>query len=136
MSEKTEYMKYFLLVILIVFIGCAGEELPNVEVPLKGKWVDINTTTDTLTFGLLGDKKAMILGRGKEIKDGHLLPKMGSGSYDYDLLSDEIIALRSHLSSNSNFHEYYFQHSGDILTVEKFFENSTSGTILTFRKIK
>lgn len=129
-------MKYSLFAVLIVLIGCTGDDLSNVEVPLKGKWVEINTATDTLTFGLLGDKKAMILGRGKEIKDGHLLPKIGSGSYDYNLLNDEIISLRSHLSSNSNFHEYYFERVGDILTIEKFFETSTSGTILTFRKIE
>jgi len=102
---------------------------------LNGKWVDINTKTDTLTFGLFGGKESMILGRGKETRNGFILPKYGSGPYDYNLLTGDKISLRWTLSSNGSFNEYYLKQSGDKLTIEKFFDPSTSGTMLTFKKL-
>ena len=124
------------LVILfaLTLIGCTSDNLTTLT-DLNGKWVDINTKTDTLTFGLFGDKESMILGRGKETRDGFILPKSGSGPYDYKLLAGDKISLRWTLLSNSNFNDYYFKQSGDKLTIEKFFDTTTSGTMLTFKKL-
>jgi hypothetical protein len=104
-------------------------------VTLVGKWIDVNTKTDTLTFGLIGGSAVMILARGNEIRDGSVLPKYGSGPYDYKLFTGDKISLHWTLSSNSTFTNYYFQQMGDRLTIEKFFDTSTSGTLLTFKKI-
>ena len=127
-------MKYGLIFILtLTLLSCNKDNLTNLT-DLNGKWVDINTKTDTLTFGLLGDKETMILGRGKEIRNGFLIPKYGSGSYDYELLTDTI-SLRWVASSNFNFKKYYFNKTGTKITIEKFFDTNTRGTLLTFKKI-
>ena len=127
-------MKYGLVIILLLIVLSCTNDSVTTMTDLEGKWVDINTKTDTLTFGLFGDKESMILGRGKEIRNGFLLPKYGSGSYDYELLTDTI-SLRWVASSNLNFKKYYFKQSGGKLTIEKFFDTTTTGTMLTFKKI-
>ena len=128
-------MKQGLTIILaLTLLSCTGDNVTTLT-DLNGKWVDINTKTDTLTFGLFGDKESIILGRGKEKRDGFILPKYGSGPYDYKLLTGDKISLRWTLSSNSNFNDYYFKQSGDKLTIEKFFDTTTSGTMLTFKKL-
>jgi hypothetical protein len=101
---------------------------------LNGKWVDIKTKTDTLTFGLLGDKESLNLRRGNEIRNGTLIPKYGSGPYEYELLTDTI-SLRWVASSSLKFNRYYFKKTGDKITIEKFFDTNTRGTMLTFKRI-
>ncbi|MDP4680941.1 MAG: hypothetical protein NWS46_11310 [Cyclobacteriaceae bacterium] len=77
----------------------------------------------------------MILDRGTEIRNGFILPKSGSWSYEYELV-DAKISIRWLLSSNSAFTEYYFDITGDKLQIEKFYDNnSVLGTILTFERI-
>lgn len=129
-------MKHGLIIALVLtLLSCSNDEVTTVT-DLNGKWVDIHTKTDTLTFRLFEDQESMILGRGKEMRDGFLLPKYGSGPYEYKLLTDDKISLRWMLSSNANFNDYDFKQTGDKLTIEKFFETTTSGTMLTFKKIK
>jgi len=127
-------MKYGLLIFVIVLLGCANDNLTT-QVTLEGKWVEINTNTDTLTFGLLGGQEAVILSRDKEMRDGFLLPKSGSGSYDYKLLTDQI-SLRWHLSSNSAFTDYYIKQTGNRMEIENFYSTTAIGTIQTFEKLK
>ena len=128
-------MKHGLIIILaLALLSCTSDNVTTLT-DLNGKWVDINTNTDTLTFGFFGDKESMILGRGTETRDGFILPKYSSGAYDYKLLTDEKISLRWALSNSSNFNDYYFKQSGDKLSIENFFDTTTSGTILTFKKI-
>ncbi|MDH5381466.1 MAG: hypothetical protein OEW75_11470 [Cyclobacteriaceae bacterium] len=128
-------MKYGLLIIWAVLISCTDEHLNMNQVSLEGKWVDINTTTDTLSFEIFGDRDSMVLERGKETRDGFLLPKYGSGPYEYKLISGEKISLRWSLSSSSFFNDYYFKQEGNTLTVEEFFDTATPGKLLTFKKI-
>jgi hypothetical protein len=128
-------MKQGLIIIFaLALLSCTSDNVATLT-DLNGKWIDINTKTDTLAFELFGDKESMILGRGKETRDGFLLPKYGSGPYDYKLLIGDKISLRWTLSSNRNFNDYYFKQSGDKLTIEKFFDTTTSGTMLTFKKL-
>ncbi len=128
-------MRYGLLLIAIALVGCANDASINTQVPLEGKWVDVNTKTDTLTFGAFGDQGVVTLSRGKEIRDGFLLPKYGSGPYNYSLSANNKISLRWFLSSNASFNDYYLKQSGDKLIIEKFFDPAKSGTLLTFKKI-
>ncbi|MEM9672969.1 MAG: hypothetical protein AAF992_10270 [Bacteroidota bacterium] len=117
--------------LVIVIIGCSDDDSGN-EIPLTGKWVEVSTLSDTLTFL---DEEFMLLDRGREIRSGNLLPKAGTGSYDYRLHSEKI-ALRWHLSSNSAYTEYQFNKVDDIITIENFYDPNAVRSIQTFRKIK
>lgn len=127
-------MKHGLMFVLIVLLGCSNNE-PIPELGLEGKWVEVNTLTDTLEFSLLDDQELMVLSRGTENRDGFILPKPGSGSYDYHLQKDKI-SLRSHLSSNSSFVDYHFNLSGDKMIIGNFYEPNSQGTKQTFQKLK
>ncbi|MEM1134286.1 MAG: hypothetical protein AAGI07_00495 [Bacteroidota bacterium] len=128
-------MKYFLgTVSILVLLSCSDD---NVEIitstDLKGKWIEMETKSDTLTFESWDNSEIMILSRGKEIRDGNLLPKYGSGSYEYRL-SEGRISLYWMLSSNSSFKDYNFKIAGNRLNIENFY-SSTSKPMLTFEKL-
>jgi hypothetical protein len=124
-------MKKLTIILLIAIFGCSEDD-SGADLPLTGKWVEATTLSDTLTFL---DNEIMILDRGREAKNGVLLPKVGSGSYDYRLLADKI-TLRWHLSSNSAFNDYQFNKTGNIITIENFFDPNEAGSMQTFRKIE
>lgn len=119
---------------LLFFISfvCCTEDNPNIGVELDGQWVEVSNRIDTLTF--ISEQEFMTLDRGKEFRNGFLLPKTGSGSYDYKLLEREI-SIRWHLSSNGLFTEYYFEQTGNKLQIGNFFNNSATGNVLTFERI-
>ena len=75
----------------------------------------------------------MNLNRGKEIKDGSLLPRPKSSLHSYTL-SDEKISLYWMLSSDSKYKDYYFNVIDDSLSIGNFFD-STLDEILTFEKL-
>ena len=134
-EPTSRIMKFgFIIIILSVLLSCANENLKTNQEALKGKWVDVNTKTDTLTFVISENDKYLIVSRGKEMRDGFLLPKYGSGPYYFNLVSDNKISLNSRLSSNSNFTDYYFDQVGEILKLSDFFNGPTTN-ILTFKKI-
>lgn len=128
-------MKSILTTILVVMVMSCRNDNVATSIDLNGKWVDVNTNTDTLTFGMFGGEESMILGRGKEMRNGFMQPKYGSGPYHYQLLTDDKISLRWTLSSNSNYNDYHFRQNAGQITIENFFDTTTSGTMLTFRKI-
>jgi hypothetical protein len=133
--KRKGHMKYLsAIVLLVIWIRCTNDNV-SVQTELNGKWVEINTKSDTLIFGRFADKESMILARGNEMRDGTLLPKYGSGPYDYKLESTDSISLHWTLSASSVFNNYYFRQTGDKLSIEKFFESTTTGTMLTFQKI-
>ncbi len=72
----------------------------------------------------------MNLKRGKEIKDGNMLPISGSGPYRYNL-AEQKTALYWVLSSDSKYNDYNFEVMGNGLKIGKFY-SSPSGEILTF----
>jgi hypothetical protein len=123
-----------IIVFALSVLSCSTENVTT-STELNGKWVDIHSRTDTLTFGLFGDQESMVLGRGREMRNGVLRPKNGAGPYLYELLTSDTISLRWTLSSSSNFNDYYFRQTGDRLTIEKFFDTTTPDTILTFKKL-
>ena len=128
-------MKNTLIIILAMAIsGCKNDDVAEVT-HLNGQWVDINTNIDTLTFELIDNNEYFVLGRGKEMRSGHLLPKSGSGLYRYTLLTDDSISLQWAFSSNCNFNNFYFQQLGDQILIEKFFDAANPGIMLTFEKI-
>ena len=119
---------------LFAFLSCSEDTTPYVPTSdLKGKWIEVETKTNTLIFELTGDMEIMNLNRGKEIRDGNLVPKYKSGPYNYELKVDQI-ALYWLLASDSRFIEYYFKISGDTLPIGNFY-GSSSGEMLTFEQL-
>lgn len=127
-------MKYALIIFAFTFLGCSKDDTNIVtSSDLEGKWIETETRMDTLSFESLGNLEIMNLKRGKEIRDGNLLPKSGSGPYNYDL-SEEKISLNWMLSSDSSFTAYYFKVVGDKLSIGNFY-GSTYGETLIFEKL-
>ncbi|MFD0837561.1 hypothetical protein ACFQ0I_17420 [Mariniflexile aquimaris] len=129
-------MKYGLtLIFMLTLLSCSKDDtnIAN-QSDLKGKWVDVETRLDTLSFESLNNLEIMNLNRGKEIREGYLLPKYGSGSYAYKL-SELKISLNWMLSSNSNFKDYYFKIIENRLNIGNFYD-SEYGETLNFEKLK
>ena len=130
-------MKHGLMIIFtLALFGCENDDNVNkaTSADLKGKWIEMKTRTDTLTFLSWDTMEVMNLRRGKEMRDGHLLPKSGSGPYEYKLTPGRI-SLYWMLSSNYSFKDYSFEQVGDRLIIENFY-GSPSGARLTFEKVK
>lgn len=128
-------MKYGLIIFIIIFLSCSKDDVKIVSSSdLNGKWIETETRMDTLSFESLDNLEIMYLNRGKEIRDGNLLPKAGSGPYHYNLL-EEKISLNWILSSDSRFNEYYFKINDNRLVIGNFY-GSASGETLTFEKLE
>lgn len=116
----------------MVFLSCSSEEV-DIKHDLIGQWVEVNKKTDTLTFTSLDNSEVMNLARGKEMRQGHLLPKIGSGLYEYKL-KEEKISLYWMASSKLTFKDYKFKMTGNKLTIDNFYD-STLDASLTFEKL-
>lgn len=129
-------MKYVFLIIAITLMSCTSDSLSTADL-LKGKWIEVNTKSDTLVFGLFGDQEAMMVNRGYEMRDSFWLPKHGSGPYDYKILKNKI-SLRYYLSSYNGYIDYKFKF--DLKTsrieVDKFYETDSTVTKLVFERLK
>jgi hypothetical protein len=119
-------MKYGLLAIFLVGIWSCSDDDPVDSSGLNGKWIEVKTKTDTVSFEAFEDKKYMMLRRGKLLR---------SGPYEYVLLPDDRISIHWTLAATMTFQEYPFKMSGDKFDIGNFFE-SPSGEILTFQKLK
>lgn len=125
-----------ILVFLLAAWGCTDTSDKPMPLSLEGKWVDQLTKTDTLEFLRLEDGSSLLnLSRGRETKNGHNLPKIGSGLYTFSL-SKNNITLQYSLSSNWNPTDYYFSQNPLELKIGRFFESENSAEILIFRKIR
>ena len=128
-------MKHVLILCVLTFLGCSKDGKDVVaSSDLKGKWIETETRMDTLSFESLDNQDIMNLNRGKEIRDGNMLPKSGSGPYKYNLL-EEKISLNWVLSSDSSFKDYYFKIIDNRLNIGNFY-GSKSGETLIFEKLE
>jgi len=128
-------MKHIIIIALFILSSCTKNDNNVIDASgLKGQWIEMESRSDTLSFESWDSLEIMNLKRGKEVKNGFLLPKLGSGPYEYSL-SSEIISLKWMLSSNSNPNEYYFKVTNDELEIGNFY-NSLNGETLTFEKLK
>ncbi len=106
----------------MIGLGCAGE---TPEMILRGNWVEVKKTTDTLSFiTLFNDQEFAVLKRAELYR---------SGPYHYEVLPDNKISMHWSLASTITPDEYYFKIKGNELTIGNFYD-SPSGAILTFRK--
>lgn len=134
MLEINFCMRYVLIIVVLIFLGCSKDDTKIMaSSDLKGKWIEAESRMDTLYFETLDNLEIMNLNRGEEIKNGNLLPKPGSGPYEYTLL-EEKISLYWVLSSDSSFNDYYFKIIEDRLNIGNFY-GSTLGETLTFEKL-
>lgn len=134
--EQITAMKFRLVVLLALTLTACEEQVNTSNTGLGGRWVNTSTNTDTLTFIQLAGETLMTLERGKETRNGVVVPKSGFGPYEYKLLPNDTVSLRWMLSSNSAFNQYYFKQTRDILVIGKFFDSGTSGDQLVFLKLK
>ena len=117
----------FVTLITLILMGCSEDNSGTIDKNrLKGNWVGVENSTDTLVFEtLFEDEKIITLKREVQYR---------TGPYEYKLLPDDKISIRWMLAATMTFDQYYFKVTGDKLTIENFYD-SPSGAILTFRKI-
>ncbi len=105
---------------------------------LKGKWIETTQCSDTLIFNKNDYEGWLELNRGKEIRNGYLLPLSGSGLYDYKIYGDSI-SLQWLLSSCIYSENYYFNLDSqkEQIRIGNFFADSLShDEILIFLKVQ
>ena len=119
-------MKYGIVIVLaLALLSCTDDsEIVDVE-ELRGSWVNVETTTDTLSFETLFEGKEFMLLKRAEL--------YRTGPYEYKLLPNNNISIHWSLASTMTFEEYYFKVAGDKLTIGNFYD-FPSGEILTFKK--
>ena len=131
LNSKFKNMKHriialFVLIVLTVW-SCTDEKPEIIDVKeLRGNWVEIKNTTDTLSFATLFDDKELVYLKRAEL--------YRTGPYEYQLLPNNRISIHWMLASTMTFDEYNFKVTGDELSIGNFYD-SPSGAILTFKKI-
>ena len=118
----------------IAFLSCINSVLTAQSLP-TGKWININSKTDTLFFTSINGKKFLELRRGKELSHGVLLPKPFSGLYEYKL-SPEEISLHWSFSDDSSFKNFYFNYSKEKIIIGNFYDALAQGALQTFKTIE
>jgi hypothetical protein len=134
-SMKKALLLIPILVFVGILVGCKKDTEPAVQ--LQGVWVEQTDRADTLIFEVIDAKPFLSLQRGTEARDGHQLPKYGSGMYDYQVKKDSISLLSLYSSCNNCQQTYYLTIMGSELRIGDFYQkNSASSLPLTFEKIK
>jgi len=132
-GNKKRKMKYLAVLILTLTLLSFDQVITSTD--LNGKWVDVNTETDTLTFETVDKRDYIILGRGKEVHNGHSSTKSCYGLYTYKLLAGDRISLSWIYSSSGDTKNYYFKQTGDVIDIEEFYCLTQTGTKLKFKKL-
>ena len=129
-------MKKFCFISLILLLfDCSNDNVSELNPSdLHGQWVETEKRMDTLTFNTFENIETVILGRGKELNNGYMLPKHRSGMYEYKLMKNGI-SLRWLLSNDINFNNYFFKIKSDKLNIGNFYD-SPIGDTLTFERLE
>lgn len=133
--KQRKTMKAGFLFILAISLLDFADDNSIAQTKLNGKWIDIDSKTDTLTFLVVSEHDYVQFDRGIEITNGVLRPKIGFGPYYYKILADKI-SLRWTLSASTDYNEYHFNQVGDTLIVENFYDLGSKGEMQTFVKVK
>ena len=126
---------------ILILPSCEKYDFPDPDLlqkDLTGSWVEVHTLTDTIVFTSNSAKGFFTLQKGYEIRNGYLLPVIGSTVYSYEI-SDDIIKLRDGLSSYWHEPSYYFHFYEEdlIIRIGKFSRYiNVNKSVLTFRKIE
>ena len=113
-----------------MLLGCQPDD-PSAS--LQDRWIEDRDRMDTITF--IEDNR-FILHRGFEVRNGHRLPRHGSGIYEYTRTASEI-SLYNTLSSCYCFNDYRFEQQGDHFTIGDFYQKDTVETrVLRFTRLE
>ena len=127
----------FLIIIVIAGLSFSCEE-DNVSISsLRGNWIEVSGKTDTLIFNENDSLGMLFLNREKEFRAGHMLPKFGTGPYDYEIMEDSI-TLRSGYSSCMCTESYEFKILPDKnkLHIGNFYSDDIAyGELLLFERL-
>lgn len=119
---------------MIIIFSCNKE---NVDINLSGSWVESSQNKDTIIFEQ--NSTMLELKRGKELRNGHLVPLLGSGLYIFEIRGDSIGLHASYSSLACCFQHYrYFNYNNQkqIIQIGNFFVDSLGNeTILNFSRI-
>ncbi|GAB4032603.1 hypothetical protein [Spirosoma gilvum] len=114
-----------LLLLSVGFLACKQSDTVSPET-LTGTWIESSARKDTLifnpTFNGVPLPNSLQVNRGKEVNSGgYLLPKIGSGIYQYEVQGNTIL-VQNMLSSSSKRTGYQIELQGGKLKIENFFE--------------
>ncbi len=112
---------------IVIFNACETEK--GLNAGLKGKWVEAKEGKDTIDFQTNDSIGTFTLSRGLELRNGYMLPKYGSGTYDYKLKKDSI-QLNNMLWNCICFPVYYFDINStfDKIEIGNFYNNDVPAT--------
>lgn len=132
---KTTLKLILMMMIFFPFSCNKTEDALNNEF-LRGVWVHTETKTDTIDFNIDFSDKTFKLNRGKEVRNGYVLPKIGSDFYTYEVKGDSIY-LQAMLSSCFCRYPFYFKLNPDKRSFQiGNFAPFTGGLIMNeFRKV-
>ncbi|TXK18367.1 hypothetical protein FVR03_24125 [Pontibacter qinzhouensis] len=130
---KKTYLLILFLALIGNMVGCKDNNEPTL--PLDGVWLEQSDRLDTIRFVRLDNGPYLSLDRGREIRNGEVLPKYGSGLYNYQIKGDSISLLNLSSSCSSCYKTYYFVIKGAELRIGDFYEkNSPNPQPLIFIK--
>ena len=129
---KTNILSLCLLGLIFSFGSCQKEQDEVAPKSPDGIWVERQARQDTLQFL---DGPYFDLRRGKELTNGLLLPKDGSGRYDFQIQGDSI-SLWYTFSGNTHRHQYFFNVQTETITIDNFFQNRALSQRLTFVRLR
>ena len=127
----------FIALCSLISIGSCKKDDVNIT-DFNGSWIEAENRLDTLVFSSresFKSDKYFRLNRGKEMKNGQVLPKYGSGVYEYKIKGDSIL-LYNLISSCYCFKNYSFEaQSGTLIMGDFYQKNATQLEKLKFVKL-
>lgn len=110
-----------LLLLTVNFVACQKAETISPEM-LSGVWIEKTNRQDTIIFQPGASVNMLQVNRGKEINvGGYLVPKLGSGFYQYYIKADKI-SVYNLWGSTILFTDYTFEVRDGELHLDNFFE--------------
>jgi len=121
-------------VLLLPILFCMGCKEDDIATPfISGTWIESVDKTDTLVFS--NNERFFTLNRGKEVRNGQLLPKYGSGIYLY-VLEEDTISVRNTVSSFSGYYKTSIEIEQNRLVIGDFYQKDTlTQQALIFEKL-
>jgi hypothetical protein len=122
-----------LLIVMVCNLGSCKKEDASIT-KLDGLWIEQKDRADTIDFR---NGPFLELRRGTEYRDGHVLPKYGSGQYQYNIKGNSISLISTFSSCAKCYKNYSFKfQNGQILIGDFYNKNSGSQETLIFIKQK
>jgi hypothetical protein len=133
-------MKGFEITCIALLVSALGCRQEDVRPSLGGElWVESSSFSDTLDFDPdFNDpsdaRQYLVVRRGTEMRDGHRVPKIGSGIYEYKMNGNSI-SVYNLLSSCYCFSDYYYSKDKHLL-IGDFYESKQPARILRFVRLR